>query len=216
MYKQIELWSQQTVANNIESRIPQGKTILSVDSEVIFYENFFSTDESDHLFNDLYSGIEWQHEAIQIFGKHTPLPRLTAWYGDEGKSYTYSGIKQHPIPWTPTLSLIKSRIEQIAEVNFNSVLLNLYRNGRDSVAWHSDDEQELGQNPIIGSVSFGATRRFSFKHKQIKERKIDIDLPHGSFLLMRGETQHHWQHQISKTTKDVSPRINLTFRIIRH
>jgi alkylated DNA repair dioxygenase AlkB len=147
--------------------------------------------------------------------KLTPLPSLTAWYGDEGKSYTYSGIEQHPIPWTPTLFLIKTRIEKIAEVRFNSVLLNLYRDGRDSVAWHSNNESELGQNPVIGSVSFGATRRFSLKHKKNKEHEIEIDLPHGTFLLMRGETQHYWRHQISKTTKDVRPRINLTFRIIQ-
>jgi len=215
MYEQITLWSQQTVASNIESSSPPGKTILSVDGKVIFYNNFFSTDESDKLFNELYSGTEWQQETIQIFGKRTPIPRLTAWYGDAGKTYIYSGIEQHPCPWTPTLSSIKARIEKVAEVKFNSVLLNLYRNGRDSVAWHSDDEPELGQNPIIGSVSFGSTRRFSFKHKQIKERKVEIDLPHGSFLLMQGETQHYWRHQIAKTTKDVSPRINLTFRIIQ-
>lgn len=215
MYEQIELWSQQALISRREPEFPQGKAIVSTDGEVVFYKSFFSIHESDRLFEELYSGTQWQQDTIQIFGKCIPLPRLTAWYGDEGKSYTYSGIEQHPEPWTPTLFFIKTRIEKIAKVKFNSVLLNLYRNGRDSVAWHSDDEPELGQNPIIGSVSFGATRRFSFRHKQIKERKVEIDLPHGSFLLMQGETQHHWRHQIAKTTKDVSPRINLTFRIIQ-
>jgi len=214
MYEQIELWSQQPDIKNTENRSPQGKTVVSIDGEVIFYQSFFSIDESDKLFEELYTGTEWKQETIKIFGKSTPLPRLTAWYGDEGKAYTYSGIEQHPTPWTHILSDIKARIEKIAEVEFNSVLLNLYRSGKDGVAWHSDDEPELGQNPIIGSVSFGSTRRFSFKHKQIKERKVEIELPHGSFLLMRGETQHYWRHQIAKTTKEVSPRINLTFRII--
>jgi alkylated DNA repair dioxygenase AlkB len=143
-----------------------------------------------------------------------PIPRLTAWYGDQGKSYTYSGIEQHPEHWNPTLKLIKSKIEQIAQVSFNSVLLNLYRDGKDSVSWHSDDEPELGENPIIASVSFGATRRFSLRNKHSKNHKIDIDLASGSFLLMQGETQHFWQHQIAKTAKEIQPRINLTFRII--
>jgi alkylated DNA repair dioxygenase AlkB len=143
-----------------------------------------------------------------------PIPRLTAWYGDQGKSYTYSGIEQHPEHWHPTLKLIKSKIEQIAQISFNSVLINLYRNGKDSVSWHSDDEPELGENPIIASVSFGATRRFYLRHKHSKNHKIDIDLASGSFLLMQGETQHFWQHQIAKTAKEIQPRINLTFRII--
>ena len=116
---------------------------------------------------------------------------------------------------TPTLKLIKSKAEQISEVSFNSVLLNLYRDGKDSVSWHSDDEPELGENPIIASISFGATRRFSLKHKISKDYKIDINLLNGSLLLMKGETQHCWQHQIPKTSKFVEPRINLTFRVIK-
>lgn len=215
MYEQMTLWEYQETLSDRENYSRQGKVILSMDGEVILYKNLFNVNDSDKFFSELYSGTKWQQYTIQIFGKRTPLPRLTAWYGDEGKSYTYSGIEHNPEPWTPVLSSIKERIEEVAEVRFNSVLLNLYRNGRDSVAWHSDDEPELGQNPIIGSVSFGGTRCFSLKHKQIKERKFEIDLPHGSFLLMRGETQHHWQHQIAKTTKQVSPRINLTFRIIK-
>lgn len=215
MYEQMELWSCPESKINEEDSHLQKTIIVSMDGEVIFYKDFFNIDESDELFAELYSGTQWQQDTIQIFGKCTPLPRLTAWYGDEGKSYTYSGIEQHPQPWTPTLSSIKARIEKVADVTFNSVLLNLYRHGKDSVSWHSDDEPELGKNPIIGSVSFGETRRFSLKHKQIKDRKVEIDLPHGSFLLMRDETQHYWRHQISKTTKAVSPRINLTFRIIQ-
>jgi alkylated DNA repair dioxygenase AlkB len=214
MYEQIELWNHQKSANNPENTDLKAQVILSTDGEAIFYRDFFTADESDKLFLELNASTQWQQDNIAIFGKRIPLPRLQAWYGDAGKSYTYSGIEQHPRAWTPALSSVKARIEQAAKVTFNSVLLNLYRHGKDGVAWHSDDEPELGQNPIIGSVSFGATRRFSLKHKQVKDRKIDIDLPHGSFLLMRGATQHYWQHQIAKTTKDVRPRINLTFRIV--
>ena len=215
MYEQIELWNDRKSINSTDGTDPKAQVILSMDGEAIFYRDFFNADESDKLFLELNASTQWQQDTITIFGKRMPLPRLQAWYGDDGKSYTYSGIEQHPKTWTPVLSVIKARIEKAAQVKFNSVLLNLYRHGKDSVAWHSDDEPELGQNPIIGSVSFGDTRRFSLKHKQIKDRKIDIDLPHGSFLLMRGETQHYWQHQIAKTTKEVRPRINLTFRIVR-
>ncbi|QSV65676.1 MAG: alpha-ketoglutarate-dependent dioxygenase AlkB [Aphanizomenon flos-aquae DEX188] len=215
MYNQISLWDYLPDTNNLvlENQVNK-KTIISTDGEVILYPNFFSTKESNQLFSDLYSSVNWKQEIIQFFGKQMPIPRLTAWYGDQGKSYTYSGIEQHPEHWNPTLKLIKSKIEQIAQVSFNSVLLNLYRDGKDSVSWHSDDEPELGENPIIASVSFGATRRFYLRHKHSKNHKIDIDLASGSFLLMQGETQHFWQHQIAKTAKEIQPRINLTFRII--
>ena len=215
MYNQISLWDYLPDTNNmkVENQVNK-KTIISTDGEVILYPNFFSAKEGNQLFSDLYSSVNWKQEIIQFFGKQMHIPRLTAWYGDEGKSYTYSGIEQHPEHWNPTLKLIKSKIEQIAQISFNSVLINLYRDGKDSVYWHSDDEPELGKNPIIASVSFGATRRFSLRHKHSKNHKIDIDLASGSFLLMQGETQHFWQHQIAKTAKEIQPRINLTFRII--
>jgi alkylated DNA repair dioxygenase AlkB len=156
----MNLWDSSASVTNTEAVIPHIKTLLSIDGEVIFYENFFGCNESDELFAELSSSTKWQQDTIQMFGKVIPLPRLTAWYGDEGKSYTYSGIEQHPEPWTSILSRIKERVEKTAEVTFNSVLLNLYRDGKDSVSWHSDDEPELGQNPIIASVSFGSIRRF--------------------------------------------------------
>ena len=192
-----------------------GEIIISTDGEVILYENFFELEDSNQLFQELYSDIKWRQETIKMFGKCNPIPRLSAWYGDEGKSYIYSGIEHHPESWTPALLIIRNKIEEVSQFKFNSVLLNLYRDGKDRVSWHSDDEPELGKNPVIGSVSFGATRRFYLKHKQDKERKVAIDLSHGSFLLMRGETQHYWQHQITKTAKVVSPRINLTFRLVK-
>lgn len=213
MYNQISLWDDLADTNNmkLENQVNK-KTIISTDGEVILYQNFFNTQESSQLFEDLSSNVKWKQEIIQIFGKKMPIPRLTAWYGDEGKSYTYSGIEQHPEPWNTTLQFIKSKVEEIAKVSFNSVLLNLYRHGKDSVSWHSDDEPELGKNPIIASVSFGATRRFSLRHKHSKNHRIAIDLTSGSLLLMQGETQHFWQHQIAKTAKEIQPRINLTFR----
>jgi len=132
------------------------------------------------------------------------------------KPYTYSGTKMEPYPWTPTLLFIKEKIEKKTNINFTSVLLNLYRNGKDSVGWHKDDENELGENPPIGSVSFGETRPFQIRHKFRKElKKVEIPLTHGSFLLMAGPMQHFWEHQIPKTAKNIQPRINLTFRIIR-
>lgn len=210
MYHQLRLWDDRLSENN-----SQQTTIIDTDGEVIFYPNFFSIEESDRLFFDLSSSVKWRQETIHIYGKKIPLPRLTAWYGDEGKSYIYSGIEQHPEPWTPTLTLIKSKAEEISEVTFNSVLINLYRHGQDSVSWHSDDEPELGENPIIASVSFGGTRRFSLRHKTSPDYKIDLDLSKGSLLLMKGETQHFWKHQIAKTSKSVEPRINLTFRVIK-
>ncbi len=173
---------------NLENQLHQ-QSIIKNDGDVILYHNFFSIEEGNKFFLDLHSNIHWKQKTIQIFGKEMPIPRLTAWYGDAGKSYIYSGIEHHPEPWNTTLELIKLKIEEIAKVHFNSVLLNLYRDGKDSVSWHSDDEPELGKNPIIGSVSFGGTRCFSLRHKQFKNHKIDVDLTNGSLLLMKGETQ---------------------------
>ena len=184
------------------------------DADLIIYRSLFNPRESDKLFSDLYNNIDWQQEFIQIYSKSIPIPRLTAWHGDQGKQYTYSHIEMTPQPWTTPLLEVKERIEPLSGVRFDSVLLNLYRDGRDSVAWHSDDEPELGINPIIGSVSFGASRRFVLRHRHQTKLKQEIELTHGDYLLMQGPTQHHWQHQIPKTKKPVKPRINLTFRII--
>lgn len=191
----------------------KARSLLKQNGEVIFYPNLFNQTEADRLYSQLYCEINWQQECLKLYGKAVPLPRLTAWYGE--KQYAYSGIAMQPQPWNETLIAIKDRIEPLANTQFNSVLLNLYRSGSDSVSWHSDDEPELGKNPIIGSVSFGGTRKFSFKHRYNKDfGRIEIDLNHGSFLLMAGETQHYWMHQISKTKRSITPRINLTFRLI--
>ncbi|MDM9379269.1 alpha-ketoglutarate-dependent dioxygenase AlkB [Chlorogloeopsis sp. ULAP01] len=200
-----------------ESPKSDEKEVLSMpDADVIFYRNFYNQQESDELFQTLFNEIKWRQDKMKIYGKEVNLPRKTAWYGDKNKSYTFSGIHLQPEPWTPRLLQVKEKLEKIAKVQFNSVLLNLYRDGNDGISWHTDAETELGKNPVIGSVSFGGTRRFMFRHKYNKELKAEIELTHGSFLLMAGTTQHFWQHQIPKTSKNVQPRINLTFRVIAH
>ena len=186
-----------------------------IEADVIFYRTFFMEVQANAFYEELYKNANWKQEQIKLYGKLIDLPRRTAWYGDEGRSYTYSGITVTPNPWIPVLLEIKKEIEAVSGVIFNNVLLNLYRGERDSVAWHSDDEPELGHDPIIGSVSFGATRRFQFKHKLDKAPRQKIDLPHGSYLLMRGSTQHSWLHQVPKETKPRGARINLTFRVIK-
>ncbi len=184
------------------------------DADMILFENIFSNKESQNLHQNLIDHIQWRQDKIKIFGKLIDQPRLTAFYGDTDKEYTYSGIVMKPIDWNEDLLFIKNRVEEIAKINFTSVLLNYYRDGKDSMGWHSDDEKELGQNPVIGSVSFGESRVFQMRHKIRKER-VDIPLTNGSILLMRGATQHFWQHQIPKSSKQLQSRINLTFRNIQ-
>ncbi|MGB5970243.1 MAG: alpha-ketoglutarate-dependent dioxygenase AlkB [Spirulinaceae cyanobacterium] len=210
MYEQLSLLDK---PKNTEVQVEQ--VISAPDGDVLIIPHFFSQEESDSLFATLYEEIQWRQDFIKMYGKSIPLPRLTAWYGDANKSYTYSKIQMNSTPWTDSLLKIKSRIENLAEASFNSVLINLYRDGKDGVAWHSDDETELGNMPVIASVSFGGTRRFVLKHKHNKElNKVDIKLSHGSLLVMKGNTQEDWQHQVPKTVKEVSRRINLTYRKI--
>jgi alkylated DNA repair dioxygenase AlkB len=185
------------------------------EAKLKLFHCFFDPTESDHFFQTLLAQTQWEQRYLTVFGKTYPEPRLTAWHGDAGKGYSYSGITLEPLPWTPTLLQIKARVDSAAQTVFNSVLLNLYRHGRDSNGWHQDNEPELGHNPVIASVSFGAARRFQLRHKFRRELpKVEFELPHGSLLLMAGPTQHYWQHQIPKTAKPVEVRINLTFRVI--
>jgi alkylated DNA repair dioxygenase AlkB len=157
--------------------------------------------------------IAWQQQEMQMYGRIVKFPRLTAWYGENDKPYSFSGITLQPNPWTQELLEIKEKIEPLSQVSFNSVLLNLYRDGNDSISWHTDAEKELGLNPVIASVNFGAERIFQLRHMQTNER-IDISLTHGSLLIMMGELQHYWQHQVPKTKMVKLPRVNLTFRTI--
>lgn len=184
------------------------------DASIIYYPNFFSTEEATILFDTLQKEIPWQQDDIKVYGKVYPQPRLTALFGNEGKSYSYSNITMHPHKWSPLLMSIKEKVEKKTEAIYSTVLLNYYRDGKDSNGWHADNEKELGTNPIIASLSFGAERMFQLKHNAIPNQKINIPLAHGSLLVMKGTTQHFWKHQIPKTTKPIGPRINLTFRII--
>lgn len=184
------------------------------DASITYYPNFFNKEKANALFTALQKEIPWQQDFIRVFGKTHPQPRLTALFGNEGKSYSYSNISMQPHCWSSLLLTIKEKVEETTNTVFSTVLLNYYRNGKDSNGWHADNEKELGTNPIIASISLGAERIFQLKHHTIANQKINITLENGSLLLMQGTTQHFWKHQIPKTTKPIGPRINLTFRII--
>ena len=190
------------------------QNILPTDGEAYLFPEFFSKEESEELREALQKNIHWTQEPVILMGRKMMQPRLTAWYGDEGKLYRYTGITMHPHAWTKELLLIKERIEETSGQRFNSALLNFYRNGNDSVGWHRDNEKSLGVNPVIGSVSFGAARYFQVRHYQQKHIKTKVLLTPGSFLLMKGETQHNWLHSIQKEPKITGGRINITFRTI--
>lgn len=184
------------------------------DADIVYYPAFFDFDSANVLYHELLHSIPWRQDNITVYGKTHPQPRLTALFGNDGKPYSYSGIKMQPLSWNVVLQKIRYQVEQVAEVSFTSVLLNYYRDGKDSNGWHSDDEKELGTNPVIASVSLGSERFFQLKHNRNSSLKRQLLLEHGSLLLMSGSTQHHWKHQIPKTTKAVGGRINLTFRIV--
>ena len=171
--------------------------------------------QPDDLKQVKFKNILWKQDFINLYGKKIPLPRLTSWYGDEGKTYKYSGILSQPNPWNRGLLYIKEQIEKVAGTQFNSVLMNWYRNGEDYLNWHTDDEPELGKNPMIASVNFGETRDFQVRHKDDHQLKFTVPLQHGSLLIMSGEMQHFWQHEVPKRKKVQHSRFNLTFRMIR-
>lgn len=195
--------------------MPTSLPLSLPDGDAVYVESLFSAEESRLFFAALREEVRWSREKLELFGRAIDMPRLTAWYGDPGRTYAYSGIVHQPLPWTPTLRAIKSRVEAVAGAAFNGVLLNLYRAGRDSMAWHSDDEPELGPAPVIASVSLGGVRAFQLKHRRRRDvPRVDLALADGSLLVMRGDTQRHWLHRVPKTAKPVPPRINLTFRLI--
>lgn len=189
--------------------------LLPKDGEVLFFSNFFRMHECDIFFESLLRQVDWRHEPIFIFGEWKMQPRLTAWFGENDKTYTYSGITMTPKVWLPQLLEIKTRIESVSETKFSSALLNQYRDENDSMGWHSDNEKELGEQPSIASVSLGASRKFQLRHKTDKHLRTSIELSHGSFLLMRGETQKYWEHCIPKQSAPCDARINITFRNIK-
>lgn len=193
---------------------PEAQILKLPQADVQYFPAFFSKNESGLFLDELLRKIAWQTHAIRIFGKLRDQPRLSAWYGDPGTAYTYSGKRFEPLPWIAVLKEIKARIEPSCGIQFNSVLANRYRNGRDSMGVHSDDEKELGKNPVIGSVSFGEPRIFRLRHRIQKELKHDLELQDGSLLIMKGPTQHYWKHEVPKSTRVLRERINLTFRRI--
>jgi alkylated DNA repair dioxygenase AlkB len=182
---------------------------LRDDGCLLYEAAFLPTAEADTLFTLLHDTVPWEQSGR----RGHPFPRLTAWYADSGLTYSYSGVTHHGLPWTSELLAVKGRAEEAAGTTWNSLLLNLYRDGRDSIGFHADDEPELGTNPVIGSISLGAERRFVLKHPASGE-KLEFMLPHGSLLVMGEASQHHWQHGVPKTAKPVGRRINLTFRRI--
>lgn len=167
----------------------------------------------ERILREIIEQTPWRSEVITLWGQQHPQPRLSAWFGDRQARYTYSGLSLDPLPWTALLGDIRHRLEALAEASFNSVLLNYYRDQRDSMGMHSDDEPELGRNPVIASLSLGEQRTFVLKHKSRKDLKpVNITLESGSLLLMKGATQHHWKHGINKLSRPCGPRVNLTFR----
>lgn len=193
---------------------PSPPNILISHGEAHYYPEFFPPNAANSYYDGLLREIPWQQQPIKIFGNSVLQPRLTAWYGDPGRTYSYSGITLQPRPWTNILLAIKEIAERTAGVLFTGALLNLYRDGNDSMGWHRDNEKELGRNPTIGSVSFGAARRFQLRRYEDKSGLVSIDLTHGSYLLMQGETQHYWEHRVAKTAQATGTRINITFRVI--
>ena len=178
------------------------------------HRNALSSREADAAFERLRLEVPWQQDEVTMFGRRVPLPRLTAWFGDAGLDYTYSGIRMRPHGWNPVLQQLRELTEALAGVSFNTVLLNLYRNGSDGVAWHADDEADLGPDPVIGSISLGASRRFQLRRRDDNQIRTETALHHGDIIIMSGSTQSLWLHQVPKTSKPIGERINLTFRTI--
>lgn len=189
---------------------------ISIDNGTLEYiPAFLSPQNALLLYNKLLEKTPWNQGMITIFGKKVATPRLEAFYAEDGLNYTYSGQQLKVYPFTTELEKLKNQLELLTGQKFNSVLINLYRNGEDSNGWHADNEKELGINPFIASISIGTNRRFDFQHIKSKEKK-SIILENGSLLLMGGEIQHYWKHQIAKTKKVHTSRINLTFRLIKN
>lgn len=182
------------------------------DAEIWLQRRWIERTAADRLFAALRDEVPWRQDQITLYGKTNDVPRLNAWFGDPGRVYTWSGIRMEPLPWSGAVARIKALLERTLGESFDSALLNLYRDGRDSVAWHADDEPELGRDPLIASVSLGATRAFRLRHNEGRHAPLTLDLEHGSLLVMGGPTQRFWKHAIPRRARVDGPRINLTFR----
>jgi alkylated DNA repair dioxygenase AlkB len=189
------------------------KNLLPFDGLVNYHDSIIETIDCMRFFSQLRDQIEWKQDEVIMFGKRIVTARKTAWYGDRNFPYTYSRITRHALPWTPALLELKALVEKTSGETYNACLMNLYHNGNEGMAWHSDDEVELKKNAAIASLSLGAERRFDFKHKT-NQTKVALTLENGSLLVMKGSTQAHWLHRLPPTAKVQAPRINLTFRTI--
>lgn len=198
----MDLFNQNTIQN-----------ILPYDGDVEYHGLILNRKECDFYYENLFNSIPWENDQAIVFGKHYITKRKIAWFGDEEYNYKYSGVTKQAHIWTPELLELKNKIEEVSETTYNSCLLNLYHSGEEGMAWHSDGEKSLLDNGTIASLTLGAERKFSFKHKETKQ-KVDIVLENGSLLLMKGTTQKNWLHRLPPTKKVNSPRINLTFRTI--
>ena len=183
-------------------------------AELAFETQWLAPAVADALLVGLQETVAWECHRIRLFGREHASPRLSCWIGDPGTAYRYSGTRFEPRPWPDALLSVRTRLREALQIDFNSVLANRYRDGRDAMGWHADNESELGPQPVIASLSLGATRRFVLKHRGDPTRKLALDLPHGSLLVMSGETQRHYRHALPRTAKPVGERINLTFRRI--
>lgn len=188
------------------------------DADVRYAAAWLECAEADALFERLREEIPWDRHRLRMFGRDVEAPRLSCWIGDQDAAYIYSHSRFEPHPWTPTLLSLRDRVSQACDARFNSVLANLYRDGRDSMGWHSDDEAELGVQPVIASLSLGAERRFRFRPRLPRGTRtvppLGITLSHGSLLCMAGDTQHRYQHDVPKSASVCAARLNLTFRLI--
>ncbi|UNK41893.1 alpha-ketoglutarate-dependent dioxygenase AlkB [Luteimonas sp. S4-F44] len=185
-------------------------------ADLAFDPDWLPATEADALFTALQARLPWTTHRLRIFGRQVDAPRLSCWIGDPGATYRYSGARFEPLPWPAALGAVRERVAKAAGTPFDSVLANLYRDGRDAMGWHSDDEPELGPRPVIASLSLGATRRFVLKARDVPSGQLParfaLELTHGSLLVMRGDTQAHYRHALPRTARPVGPRINLTFR----
>lgn len=195
------------------SLLSAARPLVSRDGEAFLFEHFIESEEADLLGGRLQHDLRWETEAIVMYGREIMVPRRVCWVGDAGARYTYSGVMHDPQPWPPVLSDLRARVQSFTGYDFNSVLANLYRDGADSMGWHADKERELGRDPVIASLSFGAERVFKLRHNKSNET-VETTLGNGSLLLMCGSLQHHWRHCLPKMRGVTAPRVNLTFRYI--
>ncbi len=194
--------------------IESPSTLSLPGADLLFYPDWLGVELADSLMKAARENIAWECHRIKIFGREVDSPRLSCWIGDAGASYVYSQTRFEPRAWLPELQVLRLRLQNEFECKFNSVLANCYRDGADSMGWHSDNEPELGKQPVIASISLGAARRFSFKARAESAKAVHLELSHGSLLLMRGDTQKNYRHALAKTSKPVGERINLTYRNI--